>query len=141
MSSVNKIFLWIRICNFISYTVMYRFVEFESLKKWLVLPLPTWRFLTFAYIQLPWMTECGHWCLLVPDDVASIQCPCNWSPKNVKWEWFQMNAWQKVTPFSDSNVHSSSLQTVSCDHLGNGQNHVNKRRPSWKEKNHVNWRR
>ena len=50
MSSVNKILLWIRICNFISYTVMYSFVEFESLRKWLVLPLLTCRFLTFAYI-------------------------------------------------------------------------------------------
>ena len=48
MSSVNKILLWIRICNFISYAVMYSFVEFESLKKWLVLPLLTCRFLTFA---------------------------------------------------------------------------------------------
>ena len=48
MSSVNKILLWIRICNFISYTVMYSFVEFESLKKWLVLALLTCRFLTFA---------------------------------------------------------------------------------------------
>ena len=48
MSSVNKILLWIRKCYFISYTVMYSFVEFESLKKWLVLPLLTCRFLTFA---------------------------------------------------------------------------------------------
>ena len=48
MSSVNKILLWIRICYFISYTVMYSFVEFESLKKWQILPLPTCRFLTFA---------------------------------------------------------------------------------------------
>ena len=48
MSSVNKILLWIRICNFLSYTVMYSFVEFESLKRWLVLPLLTCRFLPFA---------------------------------------------------------------------------------------------
>ena len=48
MSSVNKILLWICICNFISYTVMYSFVEFESSKKWLVLALLTCRFLTFA---------------------------------------------------------------------------------------------
>ena len=48
MSSVNKILLWIRKCYFISYTVMYSFVEFESLKKWLVLALLTCRFLTFA---------------------------------------------------------------------------------------------
>ena len=51
MSSVNKILLWIRICYFISYTVMYSFVEFESLKKWLILPLPTCPFLTFAIIN------------------------------------------------------------------------------------------
>ena len=31
-----------------SYTVMYSFDEFESLKKWLVLPLPTCRFLILA---------------------------------------------------------------------------------------------
>ena len=87
---------------------------------WFQLP-----WMTVSYIQLPWMTECGHWCLLVLDDVASIQCPCNWSPKDIKGERFQMNAWQKITPFSDSNGHSSSLPTVSCDHLGNGRNHVN----------------
>ena len=48
MSSVNKILLWILKCYFMSYTVMYSFDEFESLKKWLVLPLPTCHFLTFA---------------------------------------------------------------------------------------------
>ena len=48
MSSVNKILLWIRICNLLSYAVMLSFVEFESLKKWLVLPLLTCRFLTSA---------------------------------------------------------------------------------------------
>ena len=31
---------------------MYSFVEFESLKKWLVLALLTCRFLTFAYTTL-----------------------------------------------------------------------------------------
>ena len=48
MSSVNKILLWILKCYFMSYTVMYSFVEFESLKIWRVLPLPKWRFLTTA---------------------------------------------------------------------------------------------
>ena len=58
MSSVNKILLWIRICNFISYTVMYGFVEFESWKKWLVLPLLTCRFLTFASITNKKIAQC-----------------------------------------------------------------------------------
>ena len=39
MCSVNKILLCIFECYFISYTVIYSFVEFESLKDWLILPL------------------------------------------------------------------------------------------------------
>ena len=39
--------IWIHKCYFISY--IYNDVDFESLKKWLILPLPTYRFLKLMY--------------------------------------------------------------------------------------------
>ena len=56
MSAVNKIPLWIRKCYFTSYAVMYSFVDFESLKKILILTLPTFRFSTFASYVSDMMT-------------------------------------------------------------------------------------
>ena len=48
MSSFKKILLRIHKCHFISCTIMYSFAEFESLKKWLILTLPTCRSSTSA---------------------------------------------------------------------------------------------
>ena len=49
----------------LSYTVMHSFVEFESLKKWLVLPLLTCRFL-----HLPARDQ-GR-CCIVPEFLAVV---------------------------------------------------------------------